>query len=172
MAGPQHQGSGLSPTLQFSTLGLAFHHSGSHSPPKAHLALTLPVPSCGSDITKQHVVHRAESKGSLRAADDTTMGYFPGQGYSPRSTSQLCHYSLWTLAMSSSLCRLRPLLSPVRWGRPGPSCGGSSLFSFGLEFASSQRYALTTVTETAPFPSHQPSPLRLSILSFLARITL
>lgn len=125
-------------------------------PPKTHLILTLPVPSCESDITKQHATHRTESRGSHQHDDGTAREEVP-------STFWLCHCSVWALATSHPF----PLGSgfpPVKWGCPGSSCGRLALFSFGLKFPSSERYSLTMVIKIAPFPSLQLSSLQRSIL--------
>ena len=125
-------------------------------PPKAHLVLKLPVPSCGSDITKQHAV--------LELNPGVALGMWMTQpGGRSLNTFWLCHCSLWTLVMSCPF-PLGSGFAPVN--RDALDCGmvGSSLFSFGLKSTSSRRHFLPMVIQTALFPSRQLLFLQNSIL--------
>lgn len=124
-------------------------------PPRAHLVLTPPVPSCGSDITEQMLPTELNPRVALRRVDGTARGR-------SLSTSWLCHYSLWTLATSCPFF-LGSGFSPGKWGCPGSPCGSSPLSSFGLKCTSSDRYSLTMVIKIAQFPSCQLSSLQNAI---------
>lgn len=135
------------PHLQFSPLGLGFCLALSGSLPTAHqprLSLCSPVDQPPS----LHSALSTEQSPALRTGGGMSpAGTRPGLTYRPLSTSQLCTYSLRTLAMLSPLPRLRLLICKIGIC-PGWSYSSSSLLlRFGLKATSSDRCSLIPFTK-------------------------